>query len=91
MYFSCLHRSQSDSLKFLNCFKVQDYIAAVQVRLTQNQQNTRATKLCWHIAFCRTLDYLRIVRIGNNDLNKHRLIEYAIAYCNIPPLVEMMT
>ena len=31
------------------------------------------------------------VRIGNNDLNNRRLIEYAIAYCNIPPLLEMMT
>ena len=33
----------------------------------------------------------RMVRIGNNDLNNRRLIEYAIAYCNIPPLLEMMT
>ena len=32
-----------------------------------------------------------MVRIGNNDLNNRRLIEYAIAYCNIPPLLEMMT
>ena len=52
MYFH-LHRSQNDSLKFLDCIYVQDYIAAVQVRLTRNQQNTRATNLCWRIAFCK--------------------------------------
>ena len=32
-----------------------------------------------------------MVRIGNNDRNNRWLIEYAIAYCNIPPLLEMMT
>ena len=32
----------------------------------------------------------RMVRIGKNDLNNRRLIEYAKAYCNIPPLLEMM-
>lgn len=32
-----------------------------------------------------------MVRIGNNDQNNRRLIGYAIAYCNIPPLLEMMT
>lgn len=32
-----------------------------------------------------------MVRIGNNNLNNPRLIEYAIAYRNIPPLSEMMT
>ena len=32
-----------------------------------------------------------MVRIGNNDRNNRWLIEYAIAYCNIPPLLEMMS
>ena len=32
-----------------------------------------------------------MVCIGNNGLNNRRLIEYAIAYSNIPPPLEMMT
>ena len=32
-----------------------------------------------------------MVCIGNNSLNNGRLIEYATAYSNIPPLLEMMT
>ena len=62
MYFH-LHRSQNDSLKFLNCFYVQDYIAAVQVRLTRNQQNTGATNFCWHIASAEPTDYLCHIQV----------------------------
>ena len=62
MYFH-LHRSQNDSLKILNCFYGHDDIAAVQVRLTQNQQNTGATNLCWRIASAEPTDYLCHIQV----------------------------
>ena len=79
--------SASSMQKFAKIFRQDNFWRAKFIQLQRrNLFNYKVTHCKMNIKFLLDLQLIRyeqrMVRIGKNDLNNRRLIEYAIPYCN---------